>query len=107
LNGLAETFGLDATPRRIEVYDNSHIMGTNAVGAMIVAGAGRIREEPVPQVQHPLEGDHAGRRFRHDARGDAAAFLAPDQGGTTPKREPSGPRTIADDARFRNGLTSS
>ncbi|MCO5159699.1 MAG: excinuclease ABC subunit UvrC [Mesorhizobium sp.] len=38
LEGLANTFGLDAPPRRIEVYDNSHIMGTNAVGAMIVAG---------------------------------------------------------------------
>ena len=38
LAGLAETFGLERPPRRIEVYDNSHIMGTNAVGAMIVAG---------------------------------------------------------------------
>ena len=38
LNGLAEAFGLEAPPRRIEVYDNSHIMGTDAVGAMIVAG---------------------------------------------------------------------
>ena len=38
LAGLAETFGLEKAPRRIEVYDNSHIMGTNAVGAMIVAG---------------------------------------------------------------------
>ncbi|MGR3375216.1 excinuclease ABC subunit UvrC [Salipiger abyssi] len=38
LRGVAEAFGLEAPPRRIEVYDNSHIMGTNAVGAMIVAG---------------------------------------------------------------------
>ena len=38
LTGFAETFGLAKPPRRIEVYDNSHIMGTNAVGAMIVAG---------------------------------------------------------------------
>ena len=38
LAGLAETFGLETPPRRIEVYDNSHMMGTNAVGAMIVAG---------------------------------------------------------------------
>ncbi|MGE0340726.1 MAG: excinuclease ABC subunit UvrC [Xanthobacteraceae bacterium] len=38
LKGLAETFGLQDAPKRIEVYDNSHIMGTNAVGAMIVAG---------------------------------------------------------------------
>jgi len=38
LQGLAEAFGLDGPPQRIEVYDNSHIQGTNAVGAMIVAG---------------------------------------------------------------------
>jgi len=38
LEGLAEAFGLAETPRRIEVYDNSHVMGTNAVGAMVVAG---------------------------------------------------------------------
>ena len=35
---MKEKFGLDNTPRRIEVYDNSHIMGTNPVGAMIVSG---------------------------------------------------------------------
>jgi excinuclease ABC subunit C len=38
LEALAERFGLSAPPRRIEVFDNSHIQGTNAVGAMIVAG---------------------------------------------------------------------
>ncbi|TPL76595.1 excinuclease ABC subunit UvrC [Mesorhizobium sp. B2-3-13] len=38
LAGFAETFGLTKPPVRIEVYDNSHIMGTNAVGAMVVAG---------------------------------------------------------------------
>ncbi|WP_208999174.1 excinuclease ABC subunit UvrC [Roseibium sediminis] len=38
LAGVAEAFDLPAPPRRIEVYDNSHIMGTNAVGGMIVAG---------------------------------------------------------------------
>ncbi len=38
LAGLADAFGLPAPPRRLEVYDNSHVMGTNAVGAMIVAG---------------------------------------------------------------------
>jgi excinuclease ABC subunit C len=38
LDGVARVFGLPAPPRRIEVYDNSHIQGTNAVGAMIVAG---------------------------------------------------------------------
>ncbi len=38
LRGLAEAFDLDNPPGRIEVYDNSHIQGTNAVGGMIVAG---------------------------------------------------------------------
>lgn len=38
LKGFAETFTLPYVPRRIEVYDNSHIMGTNAVGGMVVAG---------------------------------------------------------------------
>jgi excinuclease ABC subunit C len=38
LKGLAEAFDLPAPPQRIEVYDNSHIQGTDAVGAMIVAG---------------------------------------------------------------------
>jgi excinuclease ABC subunit C len=38
LQGMAATLGLPLPPRRIEVYDNSHIQGTNAVGAMIVAG---------------------------------------------------------------------
>jgi excinuclease ABC subunit C len=38
LQGLVTTLGLPHPPQRIEVYDNSHIQGTNAVGAMIVAG---------------------------------------------------------------------
>ena len=38
LKGIAQAFDLEAPPQRIEVYDNSHIQGTNAVGAMIVAG---------------------------------------------------------------------
>src|ERR1051326_224604 len=44
LAGLAETFGLPRPPRRIEVFDNSHIQGTNAVGAMIVAGPEGFRK---------------------------------------------------------------
>ena len=39
LRDVAELFDLDGPPKRIEVYDNSHIQGTNSVGAMIVAGA--------------------------------------------------------------------
>ena len=44
LAALATSFSLPHPPRRIEVYDNSHIQGTNAVGAMIVAGAEGLRK---------------------------------------------------------------
>ena len=38
MTALAQALGIETKLRRIEVYDNSHIMGTNAVGGMIVAG---------------------------------------------------------------------
>ncbi|NUB07785.1 excinuclease ABC subunit UvrC [Azospirillum sp. Vi22] len=38
LDGVATVFGLDGPPQRIEVYDNSHVQGAHAIGAMIVAG---------------------------------------------------------------------
>ena len=38
LEGVADVFGLEQPPRRIEVYDNSHIQGAHALGAFIVAG---------------------------------------------------------------------
>src|SRR5919112_2111483 len=44
LRELADTFELPDVPKRIEVYDNSHIMGTNATGAMIVAGREGFRK---------------------------------------------------------------
>ncbi len=44
LKALSETFALPRVPRRIEVYDNSHIGGTNAVGAMVVAGPEGFRK---------------------------------------------------------------
>ncbi|MEO7503558.1 MAG: excinuclease ABC subunit UvrC [Sphingomicrobium sp.] len=44
LRKLADTFELPDIPKRIEVYDNSHIMGTNATGAMIVAGPEGFRK---------------------------------------------------------------
>ena len=43
LEGVADAFGLDGPPERIEVYDNSHVSGAHAVGGMIVAG----RDGPV------------------------------------------------------------
>ena len=38
LEGVAKVFGLPTTPRRIEIYDNSHIQGAHAVGCMVVSG---------------------------------------------------------------------
>ncbi len=74
LEGLAEQFGLAETPRRIEVYDNSHIMGTNPVGAMIVSGPdgfikGQYRkfnmrsEELTPGDDYAMMREMLGRRF--------------------------------------------
>jgi excinuclease ABC subunit C len=77
--GGRRLFGLPAPPRRIEVYDNSHIMGTNAVGGMIVAGARGLPPKRLPHLQHQV-GHHPRRRLRHDARGAGATIQAPPQG---------------------------
>jgi excinuclease ABC subunit C len=45
LAATAELFGLDGPPERIEVYDNSHIMGANAYGVMVVAGPEGFRKQ--------------------------------------------------------------
>ena len=45
LVSLGQAFGMEKPPRRVEVYDNSHIMGTNAVGAMVVAGPGGFMKQ--------------------------------------------------------------
>ena len=95
LKALAGTFGLPRVPRRIEVYDNSHIQGSNAVGAMIVAGPGGLSEEPVSQVQHPLRRTDAGRRLRHDARGAGAPLQAADR--RTPRTETPRAEPVAAD----------
>src|SRR5215813_13787457 len=44
LGAMTEVFSLPRKPRRIEVYDNSHISGSNAVGAMVVAGPEGFRK---------------------------------------------------------------
>jgi excinuclease ABC subunit C len=74
LDGLGERFGLAEPPNRVEVFDNSHIMGTNAVGAMIVAGReGFIKsqyrkfnirsEELTPGDDYAMMREVLGRRF--------------------------------------------
>jgi excinuclease ABC subunit C len=45
LASVGQAFGLEKAPRRIDVFDNSHIMGTNAVGAMIVAGPAGLMKQ--------------------------------------------------------------
>jgi len=62
LDGVSAAFGLEGPLNRIEVYDNSHIQGTNAVGAMIVVGP-----------DGPLK--NAYRKFT--IRGSASAHAAP------------------------------
>lgn len=75
LKGLAEAFDLDAPPKRIEVYDNSHISGAHAVGAMVVAGPeGYIKsqyrkfnikgEDLVPGDDFGMMKEVLGRRFK-------------------------------------------
>jgi excinuclease ABC subunit C len=75
LDALAECFGLPRAPRRIEVYDNSHIQGSNAVGAMIVAGPEGFRKNQyrkfnirsadlVPGDDFGMMREVLGRRFK-------------------------------------------
>jgi excinuclease ABC subunit C len=93
LQGLVTTLGLPHLPRRIEVYDNSHIQGTNAVGAMIVAGPDgfiknqyrkfNIRSEGLtPGDDYAMMGEVLQRRFKRlltpAAEADAAKPKADD-----------------------------
>ncbi len=83
LKGLAEAFDLDAPPKRIEVYDNSHIQGAHAVGAMIVAGPeGYIKSqyrkfnikdaELTPGDDFGMMKEVLGRRFKRLLKEDPA-----------------------------------
>jgi excinuclease ABC subunit C len=86
LSGLVTTLGLPHPPRRIEVYDNSHIQGSNAVGAMIVAGPdGFIKnqyrkfniksEGPTPGDDYAMMREVLQRRFKRllaSSEGEAA-----------------------------------
>ncbi|MBI1249991.1 MAG: excinuclease ABC subunit UvrC [Alphaproteobacteria bacterium] len=88
LDGVAETFALKAPPERIEVYDNSHIQGTNAVGAMIVAGPDGFEKnqyrkfniksaEVTPGDDYAMMREVLGRRFARLARESEAAAMPP------------------------------
>jgi len=95
LSGLVTTLGLREQPRRIEVYDNSHIQGTNAVGAMIVAGPDGFVKNQYRKFNIKSEGLTPGddyammrevlqRRFKRllaaSAEGEAKASQTEDDG---------------------------
>jgi excinuclease ABC subunit C len=97
LNALTEIFSLPRSPRRIEVYDNSHIAGSNPVGAMIVAGPEGFRKNQYRKFnirsQDLSPGDDYGmmrevlqRRFKRllaeAPRPSLADALAAEQSGT-------------------------
>jgi excinuclease ABC subunit C len=89
LAGVCELFGLEAPPERIEVYDNSHIQGTNAVGGMIVAGPEGFQKnqyrkfnikgtELTPGDDYAMMGEVLRRRF--------ARLVKEEDEGQTPPR---------------------
>ena len=80
LDGVAEAFGLPGAPERIEVYDNSHIQGANAVGAMVVAGPEgfhknsyrkfNIRRDGAPGDDYAMMREVFNRRFSRALKED-------------------------------------
>jgi excinuclease ABC subunit C len=64
LAGVATALGMDAPPTRIEVYDNSHIQGTHAIGAMIVAGPEGFMKSAYRKFNIRGEGAAPGTEFR-------------------------------------------
>jgi excinuclease ABC subunit C len=110
LHALGETFGLAKPPRRIEVYDNSHIQGSNAVGAMVVAGPEGFRKnqyrkfnirsaELAPGDDFGMMREVLARRFKRllaeaprASQNGGAAFPSPlvGEGGEPSKRSEDG-----------------
>jgi excinuclease ABC subunit C len=111
LEGVAATFGLEAPPRRIEVYDNSHIQGTNAVGAMIVAGPEglmknayrkfNIRGGDVPSEAISFDSPAPQAAQDEGEIGESSLSPQPEPGGTPESKDtaaaPSAPLTPGDD----------
>jgi len=97
LEGVQERFGLAECPRRIEVYDNSHISGTNAIGAMIVAGPeGFVKNayrkfnikspDTAPGDDYAMMREVLTRRFKRLAEAEGTpAPTAPSEDGTDPE----------------------
>ncbi|CAN7270978.1 excinuclease ABC subunit UvrC [Bosea sp. LjRoot237] len=89
LAALGEAFGMAKAPRRVEVYDNSHIMGTNAVGGMVVAGRDGFMKSHYRTFNissDTIAGDDFGmmrevlkRRFSRLAKEAGTASTSPDE----------------------------
>ena len=112
LEGVAEAFHLPRPPQRIEVYDNSHIMGTNAVGGMIVAGPEGFRKNQyrkfniksadlVPGDDYGMMREVLRRRFSRLLReapragaGVAAAPAIPEEAERPPASEAAAPPAL-------------
>jgi excinuclease ABC subunit C len=85
LEGVAQAFGLEAPPQRIEVYDNSHIQGSHPVGAMVVAGPDGFVKSAYRKFN--IRGSDGGKRADEGelaAAIDASAEPAPATATLTP-----------------------
>jgi len=107
LEGVAERFGLPRVPRRIEVYDNSHIMGTNAVGAMIVAGPeGFVKNQyrkfniksdtTTPGDDYAMMREVLTRRFKRLVTPTVPSSVIPGQRGDLAQRQTRDPDMSAE-----------
>ena len=95
LQGLVTTLGLPQAPKRIEVYDNSHIQGTNAVGAMIVAGPDGFIKNQYRKFNIKSEGLTPGDDYammREVLQRRFKRLLTPPAEGAIPKDDDSFPQ---------------
>lgn len=113
LAALGVAFGMEKPPRRVEIYDNSHIMGTNAIGAMVVAGPGGFMkqhyrtfnmkgDELTPGDDYAMMREMLTRRFARLKKDEtASAVPAEETANEQPLQEPPETTTpAADPAAF-------
>ncbi len=97
LAALAQAFGIEKPLRRVEIYDNSHIMGTNAIGAMVVAGPeGFVKSayrtfniksaDLTPGDDYAMMREVLTRRFARLKRQTVAAVQSPSEDGRPSER---------------------
>lgn len=110
LEALAGAFGLPRPPRRVEVYDNSHIQGSNPVGVMVVAGPEGFRKSQyrkfnirsadlAPGDDYGMMREVLERRFKRllgEGAGEAAAAAGPGRGVAAPPAADSLPEPVPD-----------